>query len=280
MKKLFFTLFILFIYYAFFQVSRADEYISNDPLSTRLMSMGMSGTAGATGIDCIAKNPACLSLYKVYRFEFNYLFRSPQKNGRYSLSIADSKTSDVAAGFSWSLSNNQGAKRQVFYFPTAYVTGAHSHFGTTVKWFKYSSEDTSISRVTLDAGMVVSISKFISIGAAGYNLIDIDLKDTPLSFSYGLHVSLLGIGFDLDQYIEYERNSDGRRPWSLSAGAEYVIDGVFPIRAGYKLEGITKNSYITFGSGIYSGGLLLEIGMAKQLKGDSIYISGAIGFYL
>ena len=64
------------------------------------------------------------------------------------------------------------------------------------------------------------------------------------------------------------------------AGAEFLISGVVPVRAGYERKGVLEQNWLTFGAGWRSQAAGFDLGYRLNLnQTDDMHFMGSISVY-
>jgi hypothetical protein len=128
------------------------------------------------------------------------------------------------------------------------VTGKYMRLGGAVE----------ANSVTLDAGVMVKLFKLVSLGAAGYNLINVYNAEARRAWGFGAAVGddrLFHVDFDL----QLDRSlQTGENVLTYRAGAEYLIANLVMPRIGYVHDNFRDVRKVTAGVSVIWGPMAIE----------------------
>jgi hypothetical protein len=242
-------------------------------------SAGMGGALRAMGYGTTAlfENPAALAEARLYHIEA--LGQITPETGRnvYGGSIVDSTTSRLAGGFSLHggfMDRSGGIDRSLLdmrlalAFPITdrfliglggrYLKVTQSGLGpfglSAVSGGLITDSTTSppgrsalVNTVTLDAGLVVKATDSIYIAAIGQNLTYPKNGLLPTIVGGGIGYGGDALSVEVDGIADL--NSWDKPTARIGVGAEYVVAGLVPIRAGYRYDQGAKLSTVSLGAG-------------------------------
>ncbi len=273
----------------------APGNFSDETRSARSQGMGEAFTSIANGTGGIYQNPAGVARSVMYSVDG--LFEYTPSGTILNASIVDSKTNpSLAAGAGYSyffgrdeLSHLTGHDIRlalgVPVVPDRVAIGVGGRYMIMTD-SSGSKDDIFIKGFTLDAGLIFRLADMLHLGIAGKNLIDVCDKDArchglaPTTVTGGLSlgretsfVLAADVGFDLTTRADPALN--------FGVGAEYLISGILPIRAGFKRDGATEHNFITFGGGWRSSAAGVDVSYQHDLQNSSKvgYIAGSFSLY-
>lgn len=231
----------------------------------------------ATGDTGPMLNPSGISLMRAYAVEAGYQY------GR----AADSHDARISAVDSTSAFNLGGALYYSYHraAPAAGVSesghlvgGSLSfpfadkvYLGVNLKYVRFSDvAEVSHSGFTMDGGLTLRVVPQLSLGAAAYNLIDVDTAWAPRAYGGGIAVlpfPALIIAFDV---VATDVSGDPERDRALSymGGGEFSLGTAAGLRAGGGRDGLTRNGYATAGFTLLSAELgALDVGFRQDVSG-------------
>jgi hypothetical protein len=224
-------------------------------------AMGMAGAhlAIASGTDAIYLNPAGMVVGQKYVMEGFYQFDRGKGADVFGGCIVDSRSGwPLAMGISYSYFNVANVRAgslvdMAFAVPVLPPLG----FGVTIKYVDVGPEQADKPRTfTGDVGLLFTPFPWLAIGAAGYNLIRVGAPNEPQSVAAGASV-----GDDSTFHLAFDWRMDfvdatplGPRPeHRFAAGAEALLLGAVPVRAGWAWEPQSDGSYrnyLALGTGL------------------------------
>ncbi|HCF60447.1 MAG TPA: hypothetical protein DFS52_20910 [Myxococcales bacterium] len=149
--------------------------------------------------------------------------------------------------------------------------------GATGKYLRLGGA-VEASAVTLDAGAMVKLFRLLSVGAAGYNLINVYNAEARRAWGFGAAVGddrLFHVDFDL----QLDRSlSTGENVLTYRAGAEYLIAEVVMPRVGYVHDNFRDVRKVTAGVSVLFGPMAVEAAYQHALGSKGRYF--AIGLRL
>lgn len=232
----------------------------------RSHGMGNAFRALGGGSEAVEGNPASLAVYRRYLIEIGGAWDPRNPFGFGSVSVMDSVTSPLAAGLSYTLVSLGGeGNRRVAHLNT----GAFSmpianvlHVGASMRHVLMTG-DRSANALTGDAGLLLQLGP-LTLTGAGHNLIDIANPDFPRYFSAGVGFSLPLFSLAVDGRGQF----GGEAPvYALSAGGEFIVGRLVPIRAGYSHDNFRGSKTITGGAGIFIQNGAVDLAYQHELGG-------------
>lgn len=279
MKRVKFFIFV--ILFSTFNLYGYERLIDSRPVG-----MGESGRASAGSNSSLYLNPAGLSLARIYHVEFLYLIE-PQLNSHMgAISIVDSVTNPVAAGlhFSYYKIDPNGINREDYdvRLGLAYNLGSILLLGLTIKYLYTdtngrgplgkplldSSGDPLLNTVTLDAGLIVNIKNRIFLGVVGYNLTVTKSLYAPLQLGLGTTLVIIqNLLISGDMVIDFSSRED-TKIMNYMGGIELFLFNHFPLRGGYKYDGLKESHLVTAGTGYIHKQFSVELSFEQDVTHD------------
>ena len=142
--------------------------------------------------------------------------------------------------------------------------------GATGKWLRLGGEVES-NAVTMDAGAILRLFDLVSLGAVGYNLIDVQSPEARRAWAFGAAVGndrLFHVDFDLRLDRSFEEEA---YVTSFNVGAEYVIGELVVPRVGYIQDNFRGVKKVTGGVSVLLGPLAIEAAYQHAIDGEGRY---------
>ena len=262
---------------------------------------GSSHTAVASGFESLYQNPAGVARAPMYVVDgaFSYTPQGAILTG----GVADSKLNpNLAAGIGASYFIGQGDHDNLSGLDARVAAGIpvvpeQVSVGAGVRYLRIvdtdmpqegeDDEQLLIHGVTVDAGVNFRAADILHLGLKGENLIDHCADDercrgsTPTRISGGIGLGE-DTGFMFSGDVALDITSDPDTPtFDFGAGAEYLVAGVVPIRAGFQRRGYLDRSLLTFGGGWRSEEVGFDLSYRHDLQdpGQFGYASASFSVY-
>jgi hypothetical protein len=265
--------------------ARADELPASAGLADVVgpRALGLAAATGvASGNDGMFVNPAAVAARRRYSLETLYAVdrRGGSDAGRYlGASVVDSLSAPVTVSLGY-LRPVEGPQRgNLFLFGLAGPISEKLYLGAQARYLAIQQPDLTgttterISAVTADAGLFWEVSDYISVGASGFNLLPIGHKTAapppaPRTVGAGL---ALGSDTSFKVMADWRATLEGAQGAKTtnrySAGAEVLLGGVAPLRAGFQKDETLKTSWWTLGFGLVSSsGAALDVGYKQSVS--------------
>jgi hypothetical protein len=225
----------------------------------------------AAGNDGIFTNAASLAARRRYSLESLWLL-DRVGNGTaiqaLSASAVDSETGSVTGGLAYTRVLSGPWEGNLFHLPIAFPVANSFFLGVTGKYQSLGGPAGDQMRaLNLDASAFWQASNFISLGVAGYNLLDAGHRQIqPRAFGAGLSV-----GDDRRYRIAADWRGDEQRRGRLTnlfaVGGELLLGDVAPVRAGFMKDETRNASFWSAGIGIVtSGGFAMDLGYRQRFE--------------
>ena len=241
---------------------------------------GMGGTFRELGIGANSAdgNPAAIALFQAFQLEFGggYDFKS---KGWYGAGWARDSTQELAGAYSLHyISNDYGSGnvgQWAHSLSLAAKVGDKVAFGIGGRWLIQSNPH--INAASLNLGMSIQVMPQLTLGFAGYNLIDTRHPELSRSFEVGL-------GFLVGPVrLATEVRSDiGRGPlhpiWN--SGLEFFLGRSFALRGGWEWREPVQQNFLTAGVGFIFDNAGFDIGWRHGLSGAGDLLVGGLRIQL
>lgn len=284
-----------------------EECRAQDFVGTRARSLGGAYRAIASGNDAIYFNPAGLPQLPRYSPEVHYLTDFSEGQQEINVSVVDSKSPWLSAGIGyafagWDLQNEQISRRHTatLALATPLVPGVFS-LGTGLKYVNLLDAlgQNPLNILSADLGFLLTVPGGLQLAAVGYNLVPVLSDSMPLSvglgFSWNLGPvsALFGSGGttagaalnpagivqplspnagplkDLGVSLDYHYPTDQTDKGTLSAGVEYLLLSVIPLRAGYEKDWLRESQHVSVGAGGIFATFAFDLAFRQNLDWES-----------
>ncbi len=236
-------------------------------------SLALSASVGvASGNDGIYVNPAALAARKRYSVEAALLVDrrgSETTNRIFGGSVVDSLSSPVAAAFAYARAQEGDYEGNMWNLAVAGPIHDKLYLGVSGKFISAKGAQ-NVSAATGDAGLFFQVSDWVSVGAAGYNLVSI-ANDAVAPMGAGAGIA---IGNDRTFQITADWRTDfervGKTTNRYAAGAEVLLGQLVPVRVGWMLDEVLDTSWWSAGVGFVTrGGVALDLAYRQSFDQTS-----------
>jgi hypothetical protein len=248
-------------------------------------ALALSASTGiAAANEAIYVNPAAVAARKRYSVEAGAYAdrRGAATTSRfYGGSVADSVSSNVAGEFAYVRSDEGAYQGNAWNGALAGPIAQGFYLGLAAKYLSMSGP-SRVSAATADAGLFWQVAPYVSLGAAGYNLVPIGNDAVaPLGVAAGF-----GVGSDRsfqvtgDWRADLDRSRTTKNRWSV--GAELLLGELVPVRAGWMRDEILGGSWWSAGAGFVTrAGIALDLGYRQSLDDPSARtLAGSLKVFL
>jgi hypothetical protein len=250
-------------------------------------TLGMAAATGvASGNDGMFVNPAAVAARRRYSVEALFAVdrRGATTAGQWvGASVVDALSAPATASLAWvrPVEGTQGGN--LFIGGLAGPLAERFYLGAQARYLALTQTiaggaTEKVSMVTADAGLFWEVSDYISVGFSGFNLVPTRHKTiAPRSVGGGL-----SLGSDTSFRIMADWRTDldrlDRSTSRYGAGAEVLLGGVAPVRAGYQRDETLKTTWWTLGAGLVSAsGAAIDFGYKQSAQNaDARVISVSI----
>jgi len=218
-------------------------------------SAGIGAAIGiASGNDGIYVNPAALAARRRYSAETQvWIERRGAENAAqvWTGSVADSLSSSIAAAIAYSRVADGIETGSLYHLALAGAITNGLYLGVTGKYFDLKGAET-VSAASVDAGLFWQVTEFIGLGATGYNLAPTG-REAVLPRSVGAGISI-GTDTSIQGTFDWRADLDrtARTTNRYAFGAEVLLSGIAPLRAGYIIDETLHTKWWSIGAGLVS----------------------------
>ena len=253
---------------------------AQDLTTTRALAMGDAFRAIATSNEGIYFNLAGLAQVPRYEVDLVYLRDETGDLNLYNGSIVDGKSTAVATGLAYSRLSSGGLDGHVVNLGFGLPLGHRAFLGFGLKYLNFSDPEETNS-ITGDLGLIIQPVDLLAIGITTYNVIDVHSSQAPRRAAIG---AALGSdsNFHLASDVVFDFSGDDTE-LTFHAGAEYLLVGEFPLRAGFKRHDATGDDYLSAGLGWISPEFALEGAYVQNIgegRGEDHTFSFTFKFFL
>jgi hypothetical protein len=238
-------------------------------------SLALAATRGAPGgNDGMFANAAALAARRRYSIEGQFLQERLADGGRWQwlqVSVVDSETSAITGGVSYTRVTRGPATGSVYHLALAGPLGNGLYLGATGKYLDVrTSSGGGLKAATADAALFWQASQLVGFGVAGYNLFPIgDKAEAPRGLGVGLSV---GDDRRFRLLADWRRDFDraGKDADAWMVGAETLLAGQFPVRAGYLRDDARGGAFWSGGVGIvFTPAVALDLSFRQSVEAPS-----------
>jgi hypothetical protein len=218
-------------------------------------SVGLGASIGiASGNDGIYVNPAALAARRRYSAETQvWIERRGAENAAqvWTGSVADSLSSPIAAAVAYSRVADGLETGSLYHLALAGSITTGLYLGVTGKYFDLTGTE-KVSASSVDAGLFWQVADFIALGAAGYNLAPTG-REAVLPRGVGAGISI-GTDTSLQGTFDWRADLDrtAKTTNRYAFGAEVLLGGIAPLRAGYIIDETLDTRWWSIGAGLVS----------------------------
>ena len=158
------------------------------------------------------------------------------------------------------------------------VTGTYSYIQNSGKKF--------LSQFSLDTGLIVRPTSWLSLGVSAQNLVTGDYEKTmPRMISAGISAGSLKLGLNGMFDVSFNLSAkDIAKTASYGTGIEYMLKGAVPLRLGYRYEsGAGDHHVLTAGIGYRDKKYFFGLDIAYQhhfANFSNDVLSASLAYYL
>jgi len=241
-----------------------------DLVGPRSLALGASiGIASSN--DGIFVNAASMAARKAYSIEA--LFYDDRRGSSdvgqyYGASVVDSVTAPVTGGVAYTRAGKGAYTGNLFDMALAGPVAEKLYLGVTGKWYSVHGP-TDVGVATADASLFWEAADYLSIGAAGYNLVPVS-RDAVAPLGAGVGIS---VGTDQLAHVTGEWRAQfpsGKTLNRYAVGAEVLVANMVPLRAGWTKDEVLRTSWWSAGGGvIVRQGVALDVGYRQSFDASS-----------
>ncbi len=237
-------------------------------------SLGLSAAIGiAAGNDGIYVNPGAIAARKRYSVEASALI---DRRGADTVdqfiggSVVDSQSSPVTAGFAYARASKGAYAGNVVNLAIAGPVYEKLFLGVSGKWLSLHGP-RAVSAATVDAGIFWQVSEWVSVGAAGYDLVSVANEAVaPRGAGAGI-----AVGSDRSVQLTADWRTDldrvpGKSTNRYATGIEVLLGNLVPVRAGFVKDETLDTRWWSLGVGLVTReGVALDVGYRQSLDDPS-----------
>jgi hypothetical protein len=236
-------------------------------------ALALQATVGVAGSnDAIFVNPAALGARRRYSADVLYFgdMRGDARTGQFvGASVVDSTSAPVTAGAGYVRAFDGAYTGNIYQTALAAPLSEGFLVGVTVDYYGLDGP-TKIEAATVDAGIFWQLSRYFSIGAAGYNLVPIDNDVVaPLSAAAGFAIGSDEAFQVCGQWYWDFGTNPARTLNRYSGGAEYLLGKMFALRGGYTYDEVASTQWWSAGVGIVTQSVALDFGYRQALDAST-----------
>ncbi|HEX9051273.1 MAG TPA: hypothetical protein VF841_12145 [Anaeromyxobacter sp.] len=236
-------------------------------------ALALSASIGvAAGNEGIWVNPGAIAARRRYSVETGGFVdrRGADTDARfYGGSVVDSLSSPVAGAVSYVRSDRGDYSGNAWNGVLAGAVAQGLYLGVGGKYLSMKGDparnERNVSAATVDAGLLWQVAEYVSLGAAGYNLVSIATPVVaPMGFGAGV-----GVGTDrsvqvtADWRADLDRRQKTTNRWAV--GAEVLLGELVPVRAGWMKDETLGGSWWSVGAGLVTrSGVAIDFGYRQS----------------
>ena len=274
-------------------LASARAWAYPDDVGPRSLAMGAGGRADARGTDALALNPAGMSLATRYAVAGDYQLVTRSGGQTLRVGVADSTSAfGLGGGFYYAYRAVSPAGVPSLHahelgLALSYPFSDHVYLGVTAKYLRASGGvepdgATHHYGFTGDVGLAIRPTSAVTLGVAGYNLIDRSTTQAPVALGYGLALSPrpeVTVVFDVLHDFTTSDPNHGVRT-SVGGGGELVVRDFLAVRAGGGRDGTSGAGFVSAGLAGISPVGALDASVRQDLSGDRKITVLVFGFRL
>ena len=235
---------------------------AQDLSTARALAMGDAFRAVASSNEAIYFNLAGMALSPRYEVDLTYGHNGAFDLDQYNVSIVDGLSTATSTGLAYTRMVGDDRNGHAVHLGFAVALADRAALGFGFKYLNFSDpEDTNA--ITGDLGLLLQPADLFTVGIAAYNLIDVHSVDAPRRAAIGAAFGS-DRSFRLASDVVFDFSGDDPQA-SYHAGAEYLLAGAFPLRAGYKHLEATGANYVSAGLGFVSPAVGLEAAWVQNV---------------
>lgn len=235
---------------------------AQDLSTTRSLALGDAFRAVATSNEALYFNLAGMAMAPRYEVDLAYARSTARDGDLYNVSIVDGLSTSTATGLAYSRMVADGRNGHVVNLGFAWGLAGRASLGLGLKYLNFSDPEET-NAVTGDVGLLLRPVDLLSVGIAAYNVIDVHSVDAPLRAAVGASLGT-DTSWRLAADVVFDFAGDDAVA-SYHAGAEYLLAGAIPLRAGFKHLETTGANYLSAGLGFVGPSVGLEAAFVQNL---------------
>jgi hypothetical protein len=230
-----------------------------------------AGVGIAGGNDAIFENPAALAARRRYSVEASF-FTDQRDAGTMSqflgASVVDSVSAPVTAGLAYERATKGVYNGNLFHVALAGPLAEGFLLGVSGTFYSVDGPDP-VSAASVDAGLFWQVARYLSLGAAGHNLVPAGNDQVaPMSVAAGFAAgSDQSLQLTAEWSADLDRAGATRHRWA--GGLEYLLARMVPLRAGWAKDELLDTQWWSAGAGIVTRSVALDLGYRQSLDAPS-----------
>jgi hypothetical protein len=235
-------------------------------------TLALSAAVGvAAGNDGIYVNPGALAARKRYSAETGlYVDRRGAANGArlFGGSIVDSQSSPVTAAVSYLRADEGEYTGNLWHLALAGPVLDKVFLGVAGKYLSVKGPDRT-SAATVDAGLLLQATQYLSVGVAGWNLVSIaNDAVAPMGAGAGLALGDDRIAqVTADWRVDLDRRGETTNRYAV--GAEVLLARLIPVRAGFMRDETLDTRWWSLGAGLVTRQAAIDVGYRQSTEDPS-----------
>lgn len=245
--------------------------------TARGIALGTGVRASAASTSAAVYNASAMPLARVYHLEGFGGYELGTQRYFVGAHAVDSVTNVVAAGLSGRKIFNGSDDAPDGWdarLSIAFPLGEMLALGTTLRYMDFESEpnaegDTSeLNGFNVDVSMTAALSPSFRLAIVSQNLLR---GDAPLgSRTVGASAAFMsGQALTLGGDLLLDFDTLDKVGFVAGGGLEYFAAGAYPLRAGYRWDGVRKAHFVTGGAGYFDQMVGVDLAVRQPVSGEA-----------
>lgn len=239
-----------------------------DFVGPRILALS-SGIGLATSNDGIFVNPGALAARRRYSLEAAWMVdrRGADNTAQFvGTSVVDSMSAGMTAAVAYTRVPTGAWDGHMAHLAFAFPIAERMYLGATGKYLSLEGPE-DVGAVTMDAGLFWEPARYLTLGAAGYNLVPVSHEAVaPMGVGAGVTLgSEQSFQITGEWRADFDRSLDGETKNRYGAGAEYLVARLVALRGGWQRDEVLDTDWWSAGVGIISGRVALDAGYRQSL---------------
>ncbi len=248
--------------------------------TARGLGMGAGARASAVGTSAIAYNAANLPMARMYHAETFAGYFPTASTWNFGGSVVDSVSNKIAAGLSFHGVYGGGDRNYSGYDGRLALGMPLSRaiaVGVTGRYIRLNSRSEnengdrigpSLKAFTIDASIRLTPTEGLHIALLGYNLIRTDSPIAPMQLGGSVSYAIGGV-FTLAGDVLVDLTTFDSAEMIFGVGAEYLIAGQVPVRAGYRRDNGREINQITAAIGYVDQKIGIDAAIRQDIGNEN-----------
>ena len=241
-----------------------------------------AGVGLASGTEGLFLNPAAVAALKAYTADGTFLLdRRPGRSGsedrqQYAgLSVVDAVSTPLAVGMSYVRAMKGVEQGNAVRLALAGPLTDGFYLGLLGKYYSLHGAEKVSANLNADAGLFWKVTDHIAVGGAAYDLLGSRHRAVmPRGYAAGLTVGVAGTALvTADWRVDLDRgkggSGDGKDTNRYGIGAEYVVDKLVPVRAGFQVDETSDTKWWSLGAGVSGQRVALDLAFRQSVTDSS-----------